>query len=139
MHMIRRALRLATALLTLAAVACGGAPDAGGLRDSFAKQVESNTFVQGFTRTGDDITFTGPGAEGGTARWRIHIDSAVIEETGDEAEPYKGTVKSSWYSDDVLVPPTGRDSRLPVELLANGVSQDCWALWNPTTKSWGWE
>ena len=87
MHMTRRALRLATALMIFAAAACGGAPDAGDLRDSFAKQVESNTFVRDFKQSGDDITFTGPGAEGGTARWRIHIDSAVVEETGDQAEP----------------------------------------------------
>lgn len=137
--MTRRALQLATAFMTFAAAACGGAPDAGGLRESFAQQVRANTFVQNFEHTGDDITFTGPGAEGGTARWRIHIDSAVVEATEDQPEPYKGTVKSSWYSDDVLVPPTGRDSRLPIELLSNGVSQDCWAVWDPTTRSWGWE
>lgn len=136
--MTRRILQLATAAIALATIACGG-PNAGDLRDSFARQLAANTFIQDFERSGDDLTFSGPGAEGGLAKWRVHIDSAVVEPSDDPAQPYKGTVKSSWYSDGQLVPPSGRDARLPIELLSNGLSQDCWALWNPATKTWGWE
>jgi hypothetical protein len=31
------------------------------------------------------------------------------------------------------------ESNLPIELLDNGVSQDCWAFWNPATNRWDWE
>jgi hypothetical protein len=112
-----------------------------GLRDSFARQLASNKAVTDFARNGDELTFIGPGLEGGTARWRVHIDSAIIEETGDERAPYKGTVKSSWFADGQPVKPSasGRDSNLPVPLTSNGIAQDCWGLWDPKTKAWGWD
>ena len=31
------------------------------------------------------------------------------------------------------------ESHADTELLDNGLSQDCWALWDPATKSWSWE
>jgi hypothetical protein len=138
-------MRIAKILIVLAivstAAACGR-PGEQSLRDSFAQQVAAIRFIKDFQRTGDDLTFSGPGAEGGVAKWRIHIDSAVIEPNDpkdNEAQPYKGTVKSSWYSDGQLVRPSGSDANLPVELMSNGLTQDCWAFWNPAKKQWSWE
>jgi hypothetical protein len=138
--MMTRALAAMVVALTL--TACGR-PDAAGLRESFAQQVASNRFIRDFQRNGDDLTFSGPGTEGGVAKWRIHIDSAVVESNDDPKTaatlPYKGVIKSSWYANDQLILPSGRDSNLPFELTSNGVVQDCWAFWDPAAKRWGWE
>lgn len=125
-------------MVGLTMAACGK-PAVDSLRESFAQQVASNRFIRDFQRNGDDLTFSGPGAEGGVARWRIHIDSAVIEANDSPEQPYKGSVKSSWYSDNRLVRPSGADSNLPIELTANGLAQDCWAIWNEAAKKWSWE
>jgi hypothetical protein len=133
-------LQLTAIVLVAATAACGsGAPSESGLRDSFAQQVGSNKFIKDFERKGDELTFSGPGAEGGTAKWRVQIESAVIEPTKDEKQPYKGTVKSAWYSDGKRIEPKGNRSNLPVELQSNGISQDCWAFWEQTARRWSWE
>jgi hypothetical protein len=129
--------------LAIVAAAAGiagcGTPGVGGLRDSFAQQLAANEFVKDFHRRGDDLTFSGPSITGRTARWRVHIDSAVIAPTDNPVQPYKGTVKSSWYADDQAVRPSGIDSNLPLELTDNGLAQDCWAMWDRTAKRWSWE
>jgi hypothetical protein len=133
------ALAVIVALLT---AGCGR-PAVEGLRDSFAQQLATNQFVKDFQRDGDNMTFSAPGAEGGIAMWRVHIDSAVIEPNDDPktsaTQPYKGTVKSSWYSDGQIVQPGGGESNLPFELISNGLSQDCWAFWDEVTERWSWE
>jgi hypothetical protein len=128
-------------VLILMLVSCGKPSVTGPLLDSFAAQLAANKAVTDFKRQGDDLFFTGPGVEGGTAHWRIHIDSSAIEETGDERAPLKGTVKSSWYANDQNIKPSasGRDSNLPMSLTSTGLAQDCWALWDPKTSKWGWE
>jgi hypothetical protein len=131
--------RVALMMFAVLPLAACGKPGVDSLRESFAQQVASNRFVRDFQRNGDELRFSGPDGAGGTAKWRIHIDSAVIEANNDNNQPYKGTVKSSWYANDQLVQPAGRDSNLPVELLDKGVSQDCWAFWEPETKQWDWE
>ena len=131
---------LSTAIVIVAvAISACSRPGESGLRDSFAQQLAANRFIKDFQRTGDDLTFSGPGSEGGTAAWRVHIDSAVVEPSDDAARPYKGTVKSSWYVNEQLVQAEGPDSNLPIELIANGLSQDCWAFWVAATKRWNWE
>jgi hypothetical protein len=132
-------LRSTALILVLAAAACSQRPGEDELRASFAQQLASNKFVKGFERSGDDLRFTGPGAEGGEAQWRVHIDSAVVEPNDDQAQPYKGTVKSSWYSDGQPIVPSGRDSGLPFELMSNGLSQECWAFWDSASRQWNWE
>jgi hypothetical protein len=140
---IRPAIRLALALVLMAGLtACGSAaPDTDSLRESFAMQVAANSFVTDFARDGDELTFTGPGPEGGTAEWRVRIDSAVVEANTDDPEqhPFKGTVRSSWFADGRQIEPSGSESNLPFELISNGVSQDCWALWDTEAERWGWE
>jgi hypothetical protein len=132
---------LAAALLAATALsaACSGAPAAQGLRDSFAQQLGGNKFVKEFQRSGDEMTFVGPGPEGGTAKWRVHIDSAAVEPNQDQKMPYKGTVKASWFADGQKIEPRGTQSNLPFELTANGLAQECYALWDPAGKKWGWE
>lgn len=130
-----------TLVLALLLGACGdGRPSAGDLRDSFVEQLIANQFVRDVERSGDEITFSAPAAAGGgRGAWRIVIDAADIEPNDDTARPYKGTVRSSWYSDGALVRPSGRESNLPVELTSNGLAQDCWALWNSASARWEWE
>src|SRR4051812_10494394 len=90
--------QLAIVIAVIGITGCGK-PGVNGLRQSFARQLESNELIKDFQRSGDDLTFSGPTIEGRISRWRVHIDSSLIESTDNPAQPYKGTVKSSWYVD----------------------------------------
>jgi len=136
---MKRTIGILAVLVSAAVVVAACGPPVSDLRDSFAQQLSANKFIKDFHRSGDDLTFTGPGADGGVAKWRVHIDSVLVEQNGDPAQPYKGTVKSSWFSDDKPVLPRGRDSHLPIVLIANGLGQECWALWQQAEKRWSWE
>jgi hypothetical protein len=133
---VKRAVCLIAALML---AGCSGPPALDGLKDSFAQQVAANKFVREFRRSGEDLFFSAPGRDGEVAKWRVHVDTAVVEPNSDPAQPYKGIVKSSWFANDEIVRPVGNISNLPVELLSNGVSQDCWAFWNKAAKKWTWE
>jgi hypothetical protein len=122
----------------LTAPGCSSAPGVDGLRESFAAQVASVSFVRDFKASGDELTFSGPFETEQNAQWRIHIDSAVVEPQDDDEQPFKGTIKSSWYVNGRLIEPQGTDSGLPAEFLDKGLGQDCWAFWEKTTKRWGW-
>jgi hypothetical protein len=136
---IRTVRAIALLAAAVATLSCGSsAPAAATLHDSFAQQLGANKFVKDFQRTGDDLTFSGPGAEGSLAKWRVHIDSATIQPE-NATEPMKGLVKSSWYADNKLVSPRGRESNLPIELMDNGLAQECWANWDKNAKRWSWE
>jgi len=132
-----RCLRAVLIVAAVAVAACG-TPSVDGLRDSFAQQLQANRFVKDFQRNGDELLFSAPDGSGNPAKWRVHIDSSVVTANNDARQPYKGTVKSSWYANGEAIKPRGRDANLPVELLDNGISQDCWALWEKDTKRWGW-
>lgn len=119
--------------------ACSNAPSGQSLRDSFAQQLSGNKFIAEFKRSGDEMTFSGPTADGGKGTWSVHIDSAVIDANTSDVEPFKGTIKSTWSVNGQPVRPSGSESNLPLELMANGLSQDCWALWNKTDARWGWD
>jgi len=129
---------LGAVILALFSPGCGK-PSVNDLRDSFAQQLAANKVVKDFQKNNDDLQFTGPGADGTIIKWRVHIDSAVIDDTKDNEKPYKGTVKSSWYAGDFKVVPDRYESNLPLELISTGLAQDCWAVWNKTTKKWEWE
>lgn len=135
---MNRLLALVVAL-PLLLTACSSAPAESGLRDAFAQQLAANKFLSTFERNGDTLTFKAPSPDGTPASWRVHIDSVKIEEQKSEKEPYKGTVLSSWFVNDQPVTITGADSNLPLELTSNGLGQECWALWDATSKKWGWE
>ena len=134
----RRVLQAAAIVAALSMPGCGK-PGVEGLRESFAQQLASNRFVRDLQRSGEDLRFSGPGADGSPVMWRVHIDSVVIEPNDDPGKPYKGVVRSSWYSNDQIVRPSGGDSNLPLELTDTGLAQDCWALWDEATQKWGWE
>ena len=129
----------AAAILLMVITAGCGKPGVNDLRNSFAQQLAANKYVKDFQKSADDLLFTGPGADGTVIKWRVHIDSAVIEPTKDAEKPYKGTVKSSWYAGDYKVMPDRYESNLPLELISTGLAQDCWAVWNKTTNKWEWE
>ena len=129
---------IAGVVLTFVSAGCGK-PGVSDLRDSFAQQLAANTFVKDFQKNADDLQFTGPGADGTVIKWRVHIDSAVITDINDAEKPYKGTVKSSWYAANYKVMADRYESNLPLELISTGLAQDCWAVWNKTTKKWEWE
>ncbi len=135
--MTRRAVFTA-AIGALIAVGCGK-PSVADLRESFAQQLAANTSVSDFQPSADELRFTGPGVDSGVAKWRVHVDSAVIEPNDDPDKPYKGVVKSSWYADDRKVVPDARESNLPPELISTGLAQDCWAVWNRAARKWEWE
>ena len=63
----------------------------------------------------------------------------MIEPNKSDAQPYKGTVKSGWFSEGRRIEPKGNRSNLPVELQSNGISQDCWAFWEKASARWSWE
>jgi hypothetical protein len=129
----------ALAVAALVTIACSTAPADNGLRDSFASQLAANTFISGFQRSGDDMTFRAPRPDGTPSTWRVHIDKTAIETQPKEKQPYKGTVQSSWYVNGEKVNITGADSNLPLELTSNGLSQECWAFWETDQQRWSWE
>lgn len=126
----------------LMAAGCGGAPgatpDAGTVRDAFAEQLASSGFVREVQRSGDELEFLGPDGAGGEARWRVRIESVVVEPSGDDATPFRGLVSSSWYVNDRQVQASGAESYLPVEFLSRGLAQECWALWDVAGGRWTW-
>jgi len=128
---------IALALLT---AGCSRAPGTDSLHDSFAQQLAANRFISDFARSGDDMTFKGPRPDGTPGTWRVHIDSATVkEQSGNQRQPYKGTVSSSWYVDGTKIEISGGDSNLPIELTSNGLTQECWAFWEADAKRWSWE
>ena len=133
--------RLVSALVgcALLVVGCSSTPGSDGLRDSFAQQMAANNYITEFQRSGDDMTFKGPRPDGTPATWRVHIDTATVEQQSNARQPFKGAVSSSWFVDGEPVKITGGESNLPLELMANGLSQECWAFWEPEAKRWSWE
>ena len=78
--MIRRLLQMTPFVLAVALSQCA-APQADdeGLRASFAEQLATSAFVTDFTRDGDELNFSGPDRQGGTASWRVRIDTSLVE------------------------------------------------------------
>ena len=81
-----RVKQAACVIAALMLAACSGPPALDGLRDSFAQQVAANKFVRDFRRSGEDLFFSAPGREGDVAKWRVHIDTAVVEPNTDPAQ-----------------------------------------------------
>ena len=132
-----RVLQVASLLAALTLAGCGK-PSLESLRESFTQQIASIGVVRDFQHNGDELAFSGPDGAGSDVKWRIHIDSAVVEPYDDEMMPYRGIIQSSWYANGQLIEPTGSFSNLPIEFLDEGVSQDCWAFWETRTQRWDW-
>ena len=84
-------------------------------------------------------SFSGPDDEGGTAAWRVRIDTTLVEPNEfDEAMPYRGRITSEWYADGKLVEWLGNMTALPDEFLDRGLGQECWAYWVEADRRWDW-
>ena len=127
-------------MVMMAPAGCAGAQaDDESLRDSFAEQIETSSFVSDFSRDGDELTFSGPGRDGGTAEWRVVFDTSLVEPNQfDDARPYTGRVTSDWYADGEIVEYLGNMSALPKEILDRGLGQECWANWLEDERRWSW-
>ena len=141
--MVRCPWLLGGSLMAMMALAgCAGPQAVAGdesLRDSFAEQIETSSFVSEFSRDGDEITFSGPGRQGGTAEWRVVIDTSLVEPNQfDDARPYVGRVTSDWYADGEIVEYLGNMTALPTEILDRGLAQECWANWVEAEHRWDW-
>jgi hypothetical protein len=138
----RRAVLLSLATFVAGTVlACGkDRPSSESLRDSFLQQLAANRFIRDVQPAAAEVRFTGPGVDGKErSGWRVHVDSAVVEDTNDATKPFKGVVRSSWFADDVMIRTAPGESNLPIELTSNGLAQECWALWDPAANKWSWE
>jgi len=135
--MIRRAWA-APLVGALTLTACAVQPDEINLRDSFAEQIASVAEVADFERDGEELTFSGPDGRGGTADWRVRIDSAVLEPGPDDQVPYEGHIVSSWYRDGELIESLGTMSGLPTVIQDAGIAQVCYALWDTASNAWDW-
>jgi hypothetical protein len=130
---------LAVAFAALASACASSAdPNDRNLRDSFAEQIASVGFVKNFERRGDELTFRAPYEDKAEVSWRVRIDSAKVEPNDDQAQPFKGTVKSSWYADEKLIEPGDSFTGLPSDFVTKGLAQDCWAFWVAATRQWSW-
>lgn len=128
----------ALSLLTVALTGCTVEPNVDNLRASFVDQIRAIPLVDNLERNGDFISFTRQDGSGEEVDWRVHIDSAVLEPFADEATPYRGIVESTWHVNDAVVYPKGNISGLPMWILDQGLSQDCWAFWEAEAKVWSW-
>lgn len=109
------------------------------LRDSFAERIATSEFVTDFERTGDELTFSGPDGDGGTAAWRVRIDTSLVEPNEfDPVMPFQGRITSEWYADGELVEYLGNMTALPREFLDRGLGQECWAYWVEAEQHWDW-
>ena len=134
--------RLLQVALLVAAVTVGCAQpqaDDEGLRDSFAERISTSSFVTDFGREGDELTFSGPDGDGGTAEWRVRIETSLVEPNlFDEAMPYQGRITSEWTADGEVVEYLGNTTALPKEFLDRGLGQECWAYWVEAEGRWDW-
>ena len=137
--MTHRSLQVA---LLIAAVTVGCAlaqADDESLRDSFADQISTSSFVSDFVREGDELRFSGPDGDGGTAEWLVRIDTFLVEPNQfDDAMPYQGRITSEWRMNDEVVEYLGNMTALPREFLDRGLGQECWAYWVEAEGRWDW-
>ena len=109
------------------------------LRGSFAERISTSDFVTNFSREGDDLSFSGPDGKGGSAEWRVRIETSLVEPNlFDEAMPYQGRVTSEWTANGELVEYLGNMTALPKEFLDRGLAQECWAYWVKAEDRWDW-
>ncbi len=123
-------------VLTLAA--CAVHPGEINLRDSFAAQIASVEGIRDFERDDDELTFSGPDGQGGTASWRVLIESTELKPGSDESGPYEGHIVSSWWRNGERIEPLGTMSGLPTVFQDSGIAQVCYALWDAELNAWGW-
>ena len=140
----RSPLPVVAAPLIAVALACAQ-PQANeqSLRDSFVERIAGTAAVTDFSRDGSELEFSGPApsgeGQGGTAAWRVVIDSALVEPNElDDAMPYVGRISADWYANGQVVEFLGNMSALPPDFLDRGLGQECWAFWMQAEDRWDW-
>ena len=137
--MIHRSLQIALLIVAVTAGCAQPQADEAGLRDSFADRISESSFVSDFTREGDELSFSGPDGDGGSAAWRVRIETSLVEPNlFDEAMPYQGRITSEWTADGELVEYLGNMTALPREFLDRGLGQECGAYWVEAESRWDW-
>ena len=140
LNSIRTWLGVALISAVLPAAGCGsGQANDASLRESFAQQIATSSFVSDFVRDGDHLRFTGPDGSGGTAAWEVRIETTFIEENEfDPIAPYQGRLTSEWTADGEVVEYLGNMTALPQAFLDRGLGQECWAYWIASERRWDW-
>ena len=130
----------ATLLVGVVTVGCTQPQaDEDSLRASFAERIASSDFIDAFSREGDELSFSGPDGNGGTATWSVRIETAVVEPNEfDETSPFQGRVVSEWRQDGEIVEYLGTMTALPTAFLDRGIAQECWAYWIEAEHHWDW-
>ena len=138
--MTRRWLQVVPLIAVVALGGCARAQaDEESLRDSFAAQIATSSFVTDFARDGDELRFSSPDDAGSTISWRVRIDSLLVEpKEFDEAMPYVGRITSEWYADGEIVEYLGTMTALPQKFQDRGLGQECWAYWVEAERRWDW-
>src|SRR5689334_8164391 len=119
--------------------ACSKATPEQGLKDSYVQQIASTGIARDLKHEGDEVTFTARRGDTPDAKWRVHFDSAVVENGPDGTTPRKGTVKSSWFVNGEQIRPRGDQADLPLPILDAGLAQECWAFWDKNSNKWSWK
>ena len=138
--MTRDWFRFGPLVVIVALAQCAAAvADDESLRDSFAEQIATSSFVTDFARTGNELMFVAPDSEGRSAPWRVRIASSLVESNEfDEGMPYQGHITSEWYVNEELVEYVGSVTALPNVFLDRGLGQECWAYWWQDELRWDW-
>ena len=109
------------------------------LRASFAERIATSSFVSDFVREGDELSFSGPDGEGGTAAWLVRIETSLVEPVEfNDANPFQGRILSEWRKDGEVAEYLGTMTALPREFQDRGVAQECWANWVEAERRWDW-
>ena len=127
-------------LVGLAALGCAQPQaDEDSLRSSFSERIATSSFVSDFEREGDELRFSGPDGEGGTAAWIVRIETALVEPNEfDEASPFIGRILSEWVKDGKVAEFLGNMTAIPKEFQDRGLAQECWAYWIEANSAWDW-
>lgn len=118
-------------------------PNVDTLRDSFTAVIESIDLVKELEVEDDEIRFVRPDGSGDDVDWRVRIESLAVESAEGEGAQVLGHVLSAWSANgrpiSVGVGPDGRPvTDMPAWVLDTGLATECWALWDPDRKQWGW-
>ncbi len=114
--------------------------DEDSLRASFAEQIATSDFVDDFSQEGNELSFSGPDGEGGTAAWVVRIETSLVEPVEfDDEMPFTGRILSEWKKDGEVAQYLGNMTALPKPFLDRGLAQECWAFWIEADRRWSWE
>lgn len=106
-------------------------PSEESLRRSFFDKIASMKGVKDFSVESNGVTFIGYDGYGGSVKWEVSIQSAVVARYDDEMKPYLGTVKSRWQC-------YAKNCGLAGVFTDEGIGEESIAFWGKRTKNWNW-